>query len=248
MADAEEPADQQSDERPSSAMIAEDLGAAEADNDITLVHREMEFAAAERLMFFSDAVIAIALTLLALDLPVPGGIANATVSIPAMVDDARRHLDDYLAFIISFLVIAAHWRLHHRVFRYVRTASQAIIRLNIYWLLLIVITPFTTKTLSVGHQNILRFGLYAGTQAIQFTIFAVIIMLILRDQYVPAATDRQRLDDALWLTVAMAIGFAISIPLYLLIGQWAFVIWAAVAVLTNRVRNQWQRRRGTRAV
>jgi Endosomal/lysosomal potassium channel TMEM175 len=116
MADSEEPADQQSDERASSTLIAEHLGAAEADDDITLVHREMEFAAAERLMFFSDAVIAIALTLLALDLPVPGGIENATVSIPAMVNDARQHLDDYLAFLISFLVIAAHWRLHHRVF------------------------------------------------------------------------------------------------------------------------------------
>jgi len=45
----------------------------------------------------------------------------------------------------------------------------------------------------------------------------------------------------------MAIGFAISIPLYLLIGQWAFVIWAAVAVLTNRVRSQWHRRRDARA-
>lgn len=247
MADAEEPADQQSDERPSSAMIAEHLGAAEADNDITLVHREMEFAAAERLMFFSDAVIAIALTLLALDLPVPGGIENATVSIPVMVDDARRHLDDYLAFIISFLVIAAHWRLHHRVFRYVRAASQAIIRLNIYWLLLIVITPFTTRTLSVGDQNIFRFGLYATTQAIQFTIFAVIIVLMLRGQYVPAASDAVGLEDSLSLTVAMAVGFAISIPLYLLIGQWAFAFWAATPLATNLVRSQWQRRRGTRA-
>jgi len=52
--------------------------------------------------------------------------------------------------LISFVVIAAHWRLHHRIFRYVRVATKAIIRLNIYWLLLIVLTPFTTKMLSIG--------------------------------------------------------------------------------------------------
>jgi hypothetical protein len=131
----------------------ERLGEAEADEDIGLVHREMEFAAAERLMFFTDAVVAIALTLLALQLPIPGGIENVPRSISEMVRDAGQHFDDYLAFLISFVVIAAHWRLHHREFRYVRVASPAVIRLNIYWLLLIVITPFTTRTLSVDHMN-----------------------------------------------------------------------------------------------
>ena len=194
MVDAKKAAGQQdqqgADERPSSEVVMEGLAAAESDDDVALVHREMEFAAAERLMFFSDAVVAIALTLLALDLPVPGGIENvASISISDMLADAGRHLDDYLAFLISFLVIGAHWRLHHRVFRYVRVPATAIIRLNMYWLLLIVITPFTTRMLSVGQQNLLRFGFYAATQAIQFAIFAVIIVLILRGStFRPART------------------------------------------------------------
>jgi TMEM175 potassium channel family protein len=245
MAGAEEQTGDESaaDERPSSELVAERLRAAEADDDAALIHREMEFAAAERLMFFTDAVVAIALTLLALELPVPGGIENLSVSISEMVRDARRHLDDYIAFLISFFVIGAHWRLHHRVFRYVRVASAALISLNMLWLLLIVITPFTTKTLSVDRMNILRFGLYAVTQALQFTIFTMIIVLILRTQHVPAGVDTQRLAGGLWQTVAMAIGFAVSIPLYLLIGQWAFAVWGAAPVVANLAQRQWQRRR-----
>lgn len=134
------------DERPSSELVAERLATAQGDNDVALVHREMEIASAERLMFFSDAVVAIALTLLALELPVPGGIENVdSVSISDMISDAGRHLDDYLAFLISFLVIGAHWRIHHRAFRYVREATTPIIRLNMYWLLLIVITPLRPR-------------------------------------------------------------------------------------------------------
>ena len=249
MADADEAAGRQSaaTEPPSSELV-EQRHVPDAEDDVALIQHEMEFASAERLAFFSDAVVAIALTLLALELPVPGGIENPdSASVSDMIRDAARHIDDYLAFLISFLVISAHWRLHHRVFRYVRHATRAIIRLNLYWLLLIVITPFTTKTLSIGHQNILRFGLYAFTQAMQFAIFAVIVVLIIRTQHVPAAADLQRLQSALWQTVAMAIGFAVSIPLYLLIGQRAFAVWALAPLVINLILRPRLRRRHPRA-
>ena len=226
-------------ERPSSEAVIQSLSKADADDDTTLIHREMEFAAAERLTFFSDAVVAIALTLLALALPVPGRIENiGSISISEMLRDAGRHFDDYLAFLISFLVIGAHWRLHHRVFRYVRVATAPIIRLNMYWLLLIVITPFTTRTLSAGQPNMLRFGLYAATQAMQFAVFAVITVVILRGQHVPAGMDTERLRGVRLECGVLAIGFALSIPLYLLIGQWAFAVWAAASIVSNLFRSQ----------
>jgi len=65
---------------------------------------EAEFSrrAVERLSLFSDAVAAIAITLLALDLPVP---ADATVSV--FWSSVRHSGSNYLAFLISFAVIAA---------------------------------------------------------------------------------------------------------------------------------------------
>jgi Endosomal/lysosomal potassium channel TMEM175 len=130
MADADEAAGPQpaANDPPSSELVNQhDM--ADAEDQVALIQHEMEFASAERLAFFSDAVVAIALTLLALGLPVPGGIESPdSASVSDMIRDAARHVDDYLAFLISFLVIGAHWRLHHRVFRYVRHATRAIIR------------------------------------------------------------------------------------------------------------------------
>jgi uncharacterized membrane protein len=236
VADADKAVQQPEEERPSTDAIAQRLGAAEAEGDNLEAQREVEFAAAERLMFFSDAVIAIALTLLALELPVPGGTDDAqSVTMSEMLRDAREHFNDYLAFLISYVVIASHWRIHHRVFRYVREATSPIIRLNLLWLLFIVITPFTTKMLSAGSINLLRFAGYAGTQAIQFGIFTLISLLIVRGQHVRAGTDLERFRRGRVMTIAMAAAFAISIPLYPLFGQGAFVIWAAVPFLTSLV-------------
>lgn len=64
-------------EPPSSELVTERLSTAEVEDDIAEAQREMEFAAVERLIFFTDAVVAIALTLLALELPIPGGTQNA---------------------------------------------------------------------------------------------------------------------------------------------------------------------------
>lgn len=56
---------------------------------------ETDFIAAERLIFFSDAVAAIAITLLALGLPVPRGSTD-----PVVLDSLRSHSSAYLAFLI----------------------------------------------------------------------------------------------------------------------------------------------------
>jgi uncharacterized membrane protein len=64
--------------------------------------RESESRAVERLTLFSDAVVAIAITLLALDLPVPEG-----GNVHLFWTSVKRNDGHYVAFLISFMVIAA---------------------------------------------------------------------------------------------------------------------------------------------
>ena len=69
--------------------------------------------AAERLAFFSDAVVAIAITLLALELPVP---MSTVESNRDFWHQLAKHSNDYIAFMISFAAIGSHWFPHHALF------------------------------------------------------------------------------------------------------------------------------------
>ena len=137
--------------------------------------------AAERLTFFSDAVVAIAMTLLAIELPVPEG---STIKVFwASVEHDEGH---YAAFLISFVVIAAAWRGHHELFQYAKRTDGRLVTLNTCWLLTIVLIPFATKLLIAGGQSLtthaLRFGFYALLQVLA-------VGRAVRDA---AAHDRQR--------------------------------------------------------
>jgi uncharacterized membrane protein len=105
--------------------------------------RRFESRATDRLVAFSDAVVAIAITLLALDLPVPTG---ATMS--EFLHSVGNNIDRYIAFLISFVVIAAAWRRYHAVFRYIERVDAQIRNYNVLWLLMIILNPFATRLLT----------------------------------------------------------------------------------------------------
>jgi uncharacterized membrane protein len=97
----------------------------------------------ERVLFFSDAIVAIAITLLALELRLP---------VP---DDQPLHYADllkpwhlYLAFLLSFINISSFWNLHHRLFIYIRKMDDRLKLINTSWLFFIVTLPFASSVLS----------------------------------------------------------------------------------------------------
>jgi len=104
------------------------------------VKKEVAF---ERVIFFSDAIVAIAITLLALNLKlqIPPG---QQISFPDLLLPWR----NYLAFILSFINIAGFWRTHHNAFLHIYKMDDRMMFLNICWLFLIVTLPFATTLVS----------------------------------------------------------------------------------------------------
>ncbi|OQP63110.1 hypothetical protein A3860_03815 [Niastella vici] len=104
------------------------------------IKKEVAF---ERVIFFSDAIVAIAITLLALNLkleiPTDHHVSFSDLLLPWR---------NYLAFILSFINIAGFWRTHHNAFIHIYKMDDLMMFLNICWLFLIVTLPFATTLVS----------------------------------------------------------------------------------------------------
>jgi uncharacterized membrane protein len=99
----------------------------------------------DRLEFFSDAVIAIAATLLAVELhpPRPDELGQAT-----LLQAIGHEWASYLAFAISFLFIGIAWAAHHDMFNYIKRTNHTLLVLNLFFLMGIALQPFSTALLS----------------------------------------------------------------------------------------------------
>lgn len=203
---------------------------------------EIEYIAAERLIFFSDALVAIAITLLALQLRAPDLPASATNRDLLQALWLPANQLEYLAFIISFVVIGAHWRAHHRLFRYVVRLDTPIITLNMIWMLMIVITPWATRLLSGSGGFGVRFTIYAVIQVLTLLSFLFMSRHIRRSEFLRHETPgpAPRDDDAVLLTVAAM--FALSIPVAF-VSEWAFALWVLSAPAGRIVRRATAARR-----
>jgi uncharacterized membrane protein len=100
-------------------------------------------AGVDRVLAFSDGVVAIAITLLIL--PLTEIEAGPDVSLGEVVVEHRTAL---FAFALSFAVIANYWSVHHEIFRPVRRYSARLIALNMWWLAAIVFLPFPTALIA----------------------------------------------------------------------------------------------------
>ena len=104
-------------------------------------HPKQDFQV-ERLAFFSDAVFAIAITLLIVEFKVPHITDTSTV------DDVLKQLSDlkynFIAILFSFFIIAVFWSDHHLLFKHIHNYNKQIVIANMFVLLPIIFFPFTT--------------------------------------------------------------------------------------------------------
>ncbi len=111
------------------------------------LHKEFEL---ERMILFSDAVFAIAITLLIIEIKFPELPENYKTSLD-LFEMFKHTLIEFGGFILSFFFIGLSWSRHLKMFRYLKAYDDGVIFLNLLSLLFIVTFPFTASGLT--HLN-----------------------------------------------------------------------------------------------
>lgn len=148
-----------------------------------------------RLEAFSDGVIAIAITLLILEIAVPEPGSALRPALLAL-------WPSYFAYGVSFLVIGAIWINHHAMFRHIVRADGMLLLLNVLQLMLIAFLPFPTavlaKAFSRGVDEPIAASFYGGT----LTVLGILVNVMWRY----AARGHRLLDADLAPEEARRIG------------------------------------------
>jgi uncharacterized membrane protein len=115
----------------------------------------------ERIVFFSDAVFAIAITLLAIDLRIPDAVTGATPDrVLTILNDLVPKL---LTYALSFFVIGLYWLAHWRRFHYIVGSDERLAAINLLLLGCIALIPFPTALLGAYGDSIWAVVVYVIT-------------------------------------------------------------------------------------
>jgi uncharacterized membrane protein len=183
----------------------------------------------DRIAFFSDGVFAIAITLLVLEIrlpePIPGSHAAALLSV--LVDELW---PDFYSFLISFWFVGTLWIAHHRVFHYIRGYDRTLLVLNLFFLMWIVLLPFSATLLSRYENQQAAVIIYASHVAIAELALAWVWRHASR---APQLMDTRRMDSRQrryneLLVFAMPLVFAFSIGVSFISPAAAQLSWLLV--------------------
>jgi uncharacterized membrane protein len=184
-----------------------------------------------RLESFSDAVIAVAITLLVLNIDVP-----APGSGHSLAYELAHQWPAYAAYATSFLTIGIIWINHHQMIRRLREADRAIVMLNLLLLLWIGVLPFGTRLMAtyLKHSDgqSLSAAVYAGLLLAMSLTFSVLNRHILfaKAHLLHAELPYERRRQILARSIAGLIPYAIATMIAAASAYATLVITAAIAV------------------
>ncbi len=99
----------------------------------------------ERMLLFSDAVFAIAITLLVLEIKIPAKEELKTgVSDKALLQELGKLILKFIGFLVSFMMVGLYWTVHHRMFGFVTSYSRKLLVLNLVFLFFVALMPFSS--------------------------------------------------------------------------------------------------------
>ena len=189
----------------------------------------------ERLLAFSDGVIAIIITIMVLELKVPHGADIAALAKLWPV---------FLSYVLSFVYIAIYWNNHHHLMHTVSEVNGAILWANMHLLFWLSLIPFATGWLGENHFAALPAALYGVALLMPALAYYVLQLVIIRAQG-PQSLLKSALGRDLKGKISPLL-YLIAIPLALVAPWLACGIYVLVALIwlvpDTRIERQLQTR------
>ncbi len=176
----------------------------------------------DRVGFFSDAVFAIAMTLLVV------GIGLPTVPPSQLADALREQRPEIVSFFVSFVVIGNYWLGHHRFYARLGAITAPLMTLNLVYLAAIAFVPYPTALAGRYTDEPVSVVMYAVTLGVASGLEAVMLLVAQRGQLFTRALPRPVLRYLVGTALVPVLLFFISIPIAFVNTTWALLSWLLI--------------------
>ena len=181
--------------------------------------RPLEMGTA-RVEAFSDAVMAVIITIMALELRAPHG---------ASLDAVREVLPGLLVYVLSFVFIGIYWNNHHHLLRAAERISGAAMWANLFLLFWLSLIPVLTEWLRDEYRHALPAAAYGAAALAAGIAYAILVRTLIRangpDSSLAEAVGSDVKGYATLVLDAAGVGLAFVSP-------WiSYALYVAVALL-----------------
>jgi uncharacterized membrane protein len=195
---------------------------------------------AERLVFFTDAVAAIAITLLIL--PLMESVSDVAGE-EKFGDFVRDHAGQFGAFVLSFAVIFRLWWAHHNLFRHIQLLQTWIVRWSLLWVFAIVLLPIPTALITAYRPSAGSVALYGG--ALCVASGSLMMLGWHAHRHPELSADRTPVTREQVLGSAAAFGIelvatVIGSVFAERINFWAFLLLFLTNPIQNAIKSRWR--------
>jgi uncharacterized membrane protein len=178
-----------------------------------------------RIMAFTDGVMAVAITLLVLNLEVP--------TVPGdELDEALGDLfPSLVAYLLAFALVGRFWIIHHRLFETLRAFDAPLMTLNLAFLALIVLIPFATELFDHYTQEPIAAAVLGATLGLAALTHWLAVVYTLRRGLVHEQQRPASEPFAILLGLGFTLVFLLSVPVAFLSPTAAALMWAGTILL-----------------
>jgi len=184
-----------------------------------------------RIAAFTDGVMAVAITLLVLNVDVPDLRPGESLG-DALVDDILPSLG---AYALAFALIGRFWVIHHSLFEKLHSFDRTLMGLNLLFLALIVLMPFSAQLYDVYTSRPAAAAVLGGTLGLVALVNGAMTAHVLRRGFVHEHR-REETEPTLTVGFGLTAVFLLSVPAAFLSVHIAEALWISTVVLRYPLR------------